>query len=112
MKKDDIEIFEMHADFCKLIASSRRLMIIDLLSKHEMSVGEIAEALKVPPSNISQHLRVLRSRSVVLTRRDGQTVFYRLSNLRLPKVCAEIRSILLDGMESGGKKAQLINGRK
>jgi len=106
MKIDDTEIFELHADFCKIIASSRRLMIIQLLAKKEMSVSEIAEALNVQHSNISQHLRVLRSRHVVETRKEGQAVYYRLTNLRLPKVCAEIRSILLDGMEKRGRKAK------
>ena len=83
MKNDDTEIFELHADFCKIIASSRRLMIIQLLEKQEMSVSEIAEALNVKNSNISQHLRVLRSRHVVKTRKEGQTVFYALKYPRL-----------------------------
>lgn len=89
-----------------MIASSRRLMIIELLAKKEMSVGEIAAALHIQPSNISQHLSVLRSGNIVKTRKEGQAVFYSLSNHRLPKVCAEIRSILLEGMEKTGKKAK------
>ena len=56
MKIDDTEIFELHADFCKIIASSRRLMIIQLLAKKEMSVSEIAKTLNVQHSNVSQHL--------------------------------------------------------
>jgi len=103
---DDTEIFELHAEFCKIIASSRRLRIIDLLSKKEMNVGDIAEVLQVPASNISQHLRVLRSYNVVKTHKEGQTVWYSLSNRRLPKACKEIRSILLEGMEKTGKKAK------
>ena len=106
MKIDDTEIFELHAEFCKIIASSRRLRIIQLLAEKEMNVGDIAEALQVQPSNVSQHLRVLRSHNVVKTRKEGQTVFYRLSNRRLPKACTEIRSILLEGMEKTGKKAK------
>lgn len=108
MKIDDTEIFELHADFCKVIASSRRLRIIQLLSEREMNVGEIAKVLQVPASNISQHLRVLRSHNVVKTRKDGQTVIYSLSNQKLPRVCSEIRSILLAGMEKTGKKAKEI----
>ena len=106
MKTNDSEIFELHAEFCKMIANSRRLRIIQLLSKTEMNVGDIADALQVQPSNISQHLRVLRSHNVVKTRKEGQTVFYSLSNSRLPKACTEIRSILLEGMERTGKKAK------
>ena len=109
MKTDDTEVFELHAEFCKIIASSRRLRIIQLLAEKEMNVGDIAEALQVQPSNISQHLRVLRSHDVVKTRKEGQTVWYSLTNRRLPKVCTEIRSILLEGMEKNGKKAKGMN---
>jgi len=106
MNTSDTEIYELHAEFCKLIANPKRLMIVELLSKKELSVGEIAQELKVLPSNISQHLRVLRSRHIVGMRKDGQTVYYSLTNPRLPKVCAEIRSILLEGMEKRGRKAK------
>jgi DNA-binding transcriptional ArsR family regulator len=106
MTVKDREVYELHAEFCKMIASPRRLMIVELLAKKELSVSEIAQALEVPHSNVSQHLRVMRSRHIVATRKDGQTVYYRLTNARLPKVCAEIRSILLDGMEMRGKKAR------
>jgi DNA-binding transcriptional ArsR family regulator len=105
----DKEIFELHADFCKMIASPRRLMIIELLANKELSVGEIAHALDVSHSNVSQHLRIMRSRHVVESRRDGQTVYYRLTNVRLATVCADIRSILLDGMDIRGKKARGMN---
>jgi len=106
MKTRDNEIYELHAEFCKMIASPKRLMIVELLAKKELSVSEIAEALGVLHSNVSQHLRVMRSRHIVAARKDGQTVYYRLINKRLPQVCAEIRSILLDGMDIRGKKAR------
>ena len=106
MKTQDDEIFELHAEFCKMIASPRRLKIIELLAKKELSVSEIARALDVTHSNVSQHLRVMRSRHIVATRKDGQTVYYRLTHSRLPKVCAEIRSMLLEGMDVRGKKAR------
>jgi ArsR family transcriptional regulator len=113
MKKKDIEIFELHADFCKTIASSKRLMIIDLLARQEMSVSEIVKVLDVRLSNISQHLRVLRSRNIVKSRKEGQTVYYSLTNSKLPNICNEIRSILLDGMEKRGEKAKgMIKGGK
>ena len=95
MKKQDTEIYELHADFCNTIASSKRLMIIDLLAGREMNVSEIARALDVRPSNISQHLRVLRLRNIVKFRKEGQTVYYSLTNPKIAKICSEIRSILL-----------------
>ena len=95
MKKQDTEICQLHADFCNTIASSKRLMIIDLLTGREMNVSEIARALDVRPSNISQHLKILRLRDIVKSRKEGQTVYYSLTNPRIAKICNEIRSILL-----------------
>ena len=95
MKKQDTEIYELHADFCNTIASSKRLMIIDLLAGREMNVSEIAKVVDVRPSNISQHLRILRLRNIVKSRKEGQTVYYSLTNPRIAKICNEIRSILL-----------------
>ena len=95
MKKQDTEIYELYADFCKTIASSKRLMIIELLGKREINVSEIVKALDVRPSNISQHLRVLRLCNIVKSRKEGQTVYYSLTNPRMAKICNEIRSILL-----------------
>jgi ArsR family transcriptional regulator len=95
MKKQDTTIYELQADFCKTIASSKRLMIIELLSKREINVSEIVKALDVHPSNISQHLRVLRLCNIVKSRKEGQTVYYSLTNPRIAKICNEIRSILL-----------------
>jgi len=112
MTPHDLEIYELHAEFCKMVASPKRLMIIELLAKAEMSVGEIATALNAQHSNVSQHLRAMRARNVVESRKEGQTVFYRLTNSRLPKVCAQMRSILLDGMEDAGKKARGLTGMK
>jgi ArsR family transcriptional regulator, virulence genes transcriptional regulator len=106
MNEKEIEIFEMHAEFCRMIASSKRLMIIQLLAKKEMSVSNIARSLGLQQSNISQHLRVMRSQHIVEPRKDGQTVYYRLTNSRLAKVCADIRSILLEGMEQRGRRAK------
>lgn len=111
MNLGDTEIFELHADFCKTIASSKRLMIVELLAKREMNVTEIAQALNIRHSNVSQHLRVMRSKYIVETRKEGQTVYYRLTNSKLPRVCAEIRTILLDGMAMRGREAEKKEAR-
>ena len=106
MQSGDTEIFELHAEFCKMIASPKRLKIIELLASKEMSVTEIAQALNIQHSNVSQHLRVMRSKHIIETRKEGQTVYYNLTNSKLPRVCAEIRTILLDEMIIRGRKAK------
>jgi len=51
------------------LSNPKRLMILALLAKKEMSVGEIAEVISVPLSNVSQHLSLLKAQSLVQTRK-------------------------------------------
>jgi DNA-binding transcriptional ArsR family regulator len=105
------DIFELHADLCKTLANSKRLKILALLGRREMSVGELAEVIGSPLSNMSQHLTVLKAQEVVQTRRDGQTIYCRLSDRRILKACTLIRSVLLDRMRAHGQIAQEVDPR-
>ena len=109
MEKTDI--FELHAELCKTLSNPKRLMILALLAKKEMSVGEIAEVISVPLSNVSQHLSLLKAQSLVQARKDGQTVHYSLSDRRIIQACTLIRSVLLDKMKERGQVAQEIDPR-
>jgi ArsR family transcriptional regulator, virulence genes transcriptional regulator len=109
MEKTDI--FELHADLCKTLSNPKRLMILALLAKKEMSVGEIAEVIAVPLSNVSQHLSLLKAQSLVQTRKDGQTVHYSLADRRIIQACTLIRSVLLDKMKERGQIAREIDPR-
>jgi len=109
MKISDPEIFRLHADFCKVLSNPKRLMIIALLSKRELSVGELSSASGVPLTTISQHLRMLRERDVVIARKEGQTVFYQLTDHRIMDACVRIRTILLDNMRQRGTLAREID---
>jgi len=109
MEKTDV--FELHADLCKTLSNPKRLMILALLAKKEMSVGEIAEVIAVPLSNVSQHLSLLKAQGLVRHRKDGQTVHYSLSDRRIIQACTLIRSVLLDRMKERGQVAQEIDPR-
>lgn len=105
------DLFELHADFCKTLAHPTRLRIIALLARKERSVGEIAEVVGVSLSNVSQHLSVLKFRNLVNTRKEGQTVYYGLTDRRIIQACTTIRSILLDNMKHRGGVAQEADAR-
>ncbi len=104
MKRPDI--FELHADVCRTLASATRLKILALLGKMEMSVGEMAETIGASLPNVSQHLAVLKSHHLVIARKEGQSVFYSLADRRIIQACAAIRSVLLDQMMMRGEVAQ------
>jgi len=64
----------------KGLANESRLMIMCVLSEGEVSVGQLNERIKLSQSALSQHLAVLREQGLVQTRRESQTIFYRLED--------------------------------
>ncbi|WP_374116126.1 MULTISPECIES: ArsR/SmtB family transcription factor [unclassified Curtobacterium] len=69
-----VEVFAMLADV------TRVKIILALRSAEEMSVNAIADAVDKSPAAVSQHLAKLRLTRMVSTRREGTTVFYRLTD--------------------------------
>jgi DNA-binding transcriptional ArsR family regulator len=106
MKPFNHEILKLQADLYQAMANAKRLAIVELISHGEKSVGAIADALESSASTISQHLRNMKDKNVVVTRKEGQTVYYRLKNPKLIKGCRLVREILLEEMESQGRIAR------
>ncbi len=63
----------------RLLSDPTRARIIFLLSRGELSVGELQEILGMRQSRISTHLSLLRKAGLALDRRDGKNSFYALS---------------------------------
>lgn len=57
---------------------SRLLILCYLTERGELSVGELVERVGLSQSALSQHLAKLREEGLVATRKDAQTVFYRI----------------------------------
>ena len=83
------------------MANPTRLKILAALQDGEKAVDEMAAALKVPKTNLSQHLAVLRHRGIVTARRDGLNVFYRGANAKMLKACELLRQVLLEQLAEG-----------
>ncbi|KMV31146.1 metalloregulator ArsR/SmtB family transcription factor [Photobacterium swingsii] len=64
----------------KAMANERRLFILCYLLEGEMSVGTMCEKLQLSQSALSQHLAWLRRDGLVDTRKESQTVYYRLKS--------------------------------
>lgn len=62
----------------RALANRNRLLLLCQLTAGERSVGELAEQLELRDAAVSQQLALLRKDGLVATRRDGQTIFYRL----------------------------------
>lgn len=69
-------------DICEimtLLSNRSRLMILCLLNEGEKSVGQLAQAIDARDTAVSQHLAVLRRERIVKARREGQTMYYRIT---------------------------------
>ena len=68
------------ARMLKMLANGQRLRVLCLLVGGELSVGQINERVDLSQSALSQHLAKLRDEGLVTTRRESQTIYYRLSS--------------------------------
>ena len=106
MKQCNYQLFELQAELCQMMANPKRIAIVEILSQGEQSVGAIAEVLESSISAVSQHLRTMRDKGVVVNRKEGQTVFYHLKNPKLIEGCHIMREVLIEEMESQGRIAR------
>lgn len=74
-----------------LFADPTRLRILRALENHELSVHELQETLRLGQSRISTHLSQMRRAGILVDRREGQRVFYRLVSERKEGVEALVR---------------------
>ena len=70
----------------KVLASEPRLMLLCRLGEGEASAGELTEYVGLAQSATSQHLAKLRDLGLVTTRREAQTIYYRLADMAVLKV--------------------------
>jgi len=104
----DRTLFDLHAQICQALGNGKRLEILDALRRSERSVGELAAALGVRKANVSQHLMVLRAKGIVIARRDGQTVYYRVVSPKVSQACDLMRHVLLERLAQAGRLARVV----
>ena len=90
------QIYLYHAEMCKVFSHPKRLELIDTLRDKEMSAGEIGEKLGLPAANLSQHLTMMKERRILVSRKDGNMVFYRITNLKLLEACDLLKGVLFE----------------
>jgi ArsR family transcriptional regulator, virulence genes transcriptional regulator len=82
------------AGLLKLLANENRLLILcQLAVNQEMSVGDIAGAVHLSQSALSQHLGKMREDGLLATRREAQTVFYRIADPNAARLLALLKDI-------------------
>jgi DNA-binding transcriptional ArsR family regulator len=82
------------AGFLKLLANEHRLLILcHLVTSREMTVNDLADAVGLSQSALSQHLGRLREDGLVAFRREAQTLHYRIADPRTVKLLTTLKQI-------------------
>ncbi len=71
-----LEAARQQAEICKIFANVNRVLIVWVLGTRGMSVGDIAAAINATLPNTSQHLRLMKDKGILASRRKGHTVYY------------------------------------
>ena len=73
-------LFDGFAQVAKALSNGRRAEIVDVLANGERSVESLAEEVHQSVANTSRHLQILKNTGLVMTRRNGNFVYYRLTS--------------------------------
>ena len=96
-------LFRMHAELCKALANEHRLAILYDLSQGEKCVSNLAQEIGISVHLMSQHLRQLKERQLVRSRKEGQTVYYSITNPKFIHGCTLIRQALVEQHQARGE---------
>lgn len=102
----DKTLYTLHANICKALANPIRIELIDVLNDKEMSFGELQEETGVLKSNLSQHLSLMVSNGILIQRKEGLNVYFKLSTPKIGIACRLMREVLVDNLK---KQSDLIN---
>ncbi len=79
--------------FLKSLGNAHRLRILCLIMEQERPVGDLAEAVGLAQSAVSQHLARMRQEGLIKSRRDGQTIYYQLADKNVARMIKLLESM-------------------
>ncbi len=93
------EVGQLHAEMCSALADPRRLQILYVLAKQDLTVSQLTQMLGISQSTTSRHLKILRSRGLVRATRKGQSVVYSLTDHRVISALETLRTVLHESLQ-------------
>ncbi|MEW2529066.1 MULTISPECIES: metalloregulator ArsR/SmtB family transcription factor [unclassified Streptomyces] len=87
-------LYQLKAEFFKTLGHPVRIRVLELLSVREHAVAEMLPEVGVEPAHLSQQLAVLRRANLVVTRKEGSTVYYSLTSPHVAELLKVARTIL------------------
>ena len=92
-------VYELKADLFRTLGHPVRIRILEVLRAGEANVGDIAAAVGVGGSTLSQHLATLRRADIVTSRRDGSQLHYTVVDPRVFQLLETGRQMLTTTLE-------------
>ena len=89
-------LYQVKAEFFKTLSHPARIRVLELLGQREHAVSELLAEIGIEAANLSQQLAVLRKAGLVMTRKEGNSVYYSLTSPRVAELLAVARSILTE----------------
>lgn len=89
-------LYQVKAEFFKTLSHPTRIRVLELLGQREHAVSELLPKIGVEAANLSQQLAVLRKAGLVMTRKEGSSVYYSLTSPRVAELLAVARGILTE----------------
>jgi len=87
MKPNEVSEAQKQAEFCGILGNAHRIQIVWALGKRELTVSEISEEIDTSMQNTSQHLKLMKNKGVLLSRRDGREIYYRIADTKFGRIC-------------------------
>ena len=109
MQDIDDQAYVLHASVCQTLANPTRLKILNALRDQEIPVAELARRTGTSMPNLSQHLAILRQRRVVVTRRQGVTIHYRIANPKILQAFDIMREVLFEQLSEGRRLVAAVD---
>ncbi|MFX1508518.1 MAG: ArsR/SmtB family transcription factor [Promethearchaeota archaeon] len=97
---DENKSLNLQAELCQSLTHPFRLKILQILQDGEKNVSDIKTLTQKPQPFISQHLKVLRDKGAVTTRREANEVYYSLADSRILEICELVADLISKKMES------------
>lgn len=89
-------LYQAKAEFFKTLGHPARIRVLELLSIREHAVSELLPEVGIEPAHLSQQLAVLRRAGLVVSRKEGSTVYYSLTSPQVAELLVVARRILTE----------------
>ena len=111
MPEVQTDLRRFKADFFQALAHPTRIAIVEQLRSGELSAGTLIERLELAQANGSQHLAVLRTKRILVTRKEGNQVFYSVRDPRIIQVLDVLKEYFYDQLTGDQALLEEIGSR-